>query len=182
MQKYKALLYVGGATDDWREDYLVSEVDAAVKEKDTQIVQGGAIVDAIDMILSAGEEPSDFMLSFPLVRAAWDQCQQIAALKAERDKYRDRKNKLTHAYAAKISELHTLQSDNSRRAEEIQRLQRLIDSSNLHYPIGNGNSKMEKEIIAQDELTKTEVKESDTYCAEIGNNVYGENQEEVKHE
>jgi len=56
---------------------------AALAKKDNQIVQAGVIVDAIDMILSAGEEPSDFMLSFPLVRAAWDQCQQIAALEAD---------------------------------------------------------------------------------------------------
>ena len=61
----------------------IVHLEAAVREKDNQRIQFSSIIDSIDMIMSCGEEPPDFMMSFPLVRAVWDQCERIAALTAE---------------------------------------------------------------------------------------------------
>ena len=37
MQKYKALINMGTVLDEWKEVYLVSEVDATIKEKDAEL-------------------------------------------------------------------------------------------------------------------------------------------------
>jgi hypothetical protein len=63
-------------------DATIAALTERVKEAENQRAEFGMMIDAIDMILSNGEEPSDFEMSFPLVRAVWDGHQKNMELEA----------------------------------------------------------------------------------------------------
>jgi hypothetical protein len=67
----------------------IEAIKKRIREIDNERVQFGAMLDSIDMILSNGEEPSDFMMSFPLVRATWDLAADNAALRAEVERLKE---------------------------------------------------------------------------------------------
>ena len=52
-------------------DTEIKNLKAKLRNIENDYVQIGAILEAIEQALD-GQEPSDFMLSFPLVRKAWD--------------------------------------------------------------------------------------------------------------
>ena len=94
----------------------LAEKDAEITAKDNQIAQAGMIVDAIDMILSNGEEPSDFEMSFPLVRAVWDRHEKCMAHEAEITTLKKRVRE-PEAQAYVTSENYTANSTELRIAE-----------------------------------------------------------------
>lgn len=68
----------------WYETYLtlqreVAAKDAKLWEKENQIVECRAIIESIALLVTRGIEPSDFMMSFFLVREVWDVVQNAAA-------------------------------------------------------------------------------------------------------
>ncbi len=67
-----------------KKESLTTKIESLKRDKNqycNALVQHGAILEAIDMIVTYGEEPSDFMMSFPSVRKVWD-------LRDERDRHR----------------------------------------------------------------------------------------------
>jgi hypothetical protein len=87
----------------------VSDHLAALRERDSKIVEFGSILESIDLILSAGEEPSDFMMSFPLVRETWDRCEQIAQLIFQRDSIHEESLRQAEQFTALAAERDDLQ-------------------------------------------------------------------------
>ena len=85
VNRCKIIGLLGGRSFDVRRDYRCDACGCAsqITAKDNQIVQAGLIIDAMDMIISNGEEPSDFEMSFPLVRAVWDRHEKCMAHEAE---------------------------------------------------------------------------------------------------
>jgi len=52
-------------------DAEIKRLQQVIRQLENEYVLQGSLLEAIEMILD-GHEPSDFMLSFPLVRKAWD--------------------------------------------------------------------------------------------------------------
>ena len=60
-------------------DAEIKSLKMQLKQLLNDYVSQGAILEAIEMILD-GNEPSDFMLSFPIVRKAFDACAKKGVL------------------------------------------------------------------------------------------------------
>ena len=52
-------------------DTKIKRLQHALRQLENEYILLGSLLEAIEQILD-GHEPSDFMLSFPLVRKAWD--------------------------------------------------------------------------------------------------------------
>ena len=52
-------------------DAEIKRLKQVIRQLENEYILLGSLLEAVEMILD-GNEPSDFMLSFPLVRKAWD--------------------------------------------------------------------------------------------------------------